>query len=215
MTIWNILRPFWYNLCMAFRYSLWSFGTFLRFGMFGPRKIWQPWVIKHLEPEFSRFLSPANFFPPFFPLLRGNYPKFCKKSSLLNSLCCLMWPFWCICCFWLSNHVRFEIGNYLQCKKDIRFRLHTGLLQTRCLHLVSETFCISATFLLQRFIFRFPVKTDSEKSENLQRHEKKFRLVIQTLHRHFVVAFLANSSLRVIRVARWYNFIPKKLEIFC
>jgi hypothetical protein len=27
---------------MAFWYSLWSFDIFLRFGMFGPRKIWQP-----------------------------------------------------------------------------------------------------------------------------------------------------------------------------
>jgi hypothetical protein len=29
---------------MAFWYSLWSFGIFLRFGMFGLRKIWQPWA---------------------------------------------------------------------------------------------------------------------------------------------------------------------------
>jgi hypothetical protein len=35
MTIWNIFMAFWY--------SLWSFGIFLRFGVFGPRKIWQPW----------------------------------------------------------------------------------------------------------------------------------------------------------------------------
>jgi hypothetical protein len=27
---------------MAVWYSLWSFGIFSRFGMFGPRKIWQP-----------------------------------------------------------------------------------------------------------------------------------------------------------------------------
>jgi hypothetical protein len=42
MTIWNILRSKGYNF--------WSFGIvfglwvyFFRFGMFGPRKIWQPW----------------------------------------------------------------------------------------------------------------------------------------------------------------------------
>jgi hypothetical protein len=28
---------------MAFWDSSWSFGTFSRFGMFGSRKIWQPW----------------------------------------------------------------------------------------------------------------------------------------------------------------------------
>jgi hypothetical protein len=33
----------WYIKYMAFWYSLWSFGIFLRCGMFGPRKIWQPW----------------------------------------------------------------------------------------------------------------------------------------------------------------------------
>jgi hypothetical protein len=27
---------------MAILYSLWSFSMFFRFGMFGPRKIWQP-----------------------------------------------------------------------------------------------------------------------------------------------------------------------------
>jgi hypothetical protein len=29
---------------VAVWYSLWSFGIFSRFGMFGPRKIWQPCI---------------------------------------------------------------------------------------------------------------------------------------------------------------------------
>jgi hypothetical protein len=29
---------------MAVWYNMWSFGLFFRFGMFGPRKIWQPWM---------------------------------------------------------------------------------------------------------------------------------------------------------------------------
>jgi hypothetical protein len=29
-------------LCIAVCYSFWSFGIFFPFGMFGPRKIWQP-----------------------------------------------------------------------------------------------------------------------------------------------------------------------------
>jgi hypothetical protein len=33
---------------MAFWYSVWSFGIFLRFGMFGRRKIWQPWNSQYL-----------------------------------------------------------------------------------------------------------------------------------------------------------------------
>jgi hypothetical protein len=32
----------WYNSWPFGIHSLWSFGIFLRFGMFGPRKIWQP-----------------------------------------------------------------------------------------------------------------------------------------------------------------------------
>jgi hypothetical protein len=28
---------------MAVWYNLWSLGIFSRFGIFGPRKIWQPW----------------------------------------------------------------------------------------------------------------------------------------------------------------------------
>jgi hypothetical protein len=28
---------------------LWSFGIFFRFGLFGPRKIWQPWTYNHSE----------------------------------------------------------------------------------------------------------------------------------------------------------------------
>jgi hypothetical protein len=28
----------------AIWYSLWSFGIFFRCGMFGPSKIWQPWL---------------------------------------------------------------------------------------------------------------------------------------------------------------------------
>jgi hypothetical protein len=39
MTIWNILRPF--GIIYSRLYSLWSFSIFSRFGMFGPRKIWQ------------------------------------------------------------------------------------------------------------------------------------------------------------------------------
>jgi hypothetical protein len=45
MTIWNMLR-----------YNLWPFGIvrghlvyFLRFGMFGPRKIWQPCDEQHQQ----------------------------------------------------------------------------------------------------------------------------------------------------------------------
>jgi hypothetical protein len=48
MTIWNILRPTGI-IFTANWYNLWPFGIvcghlvyFLRFGMFGPRKIWQP-----------------------------------------------------------------------------------------------------------------------------------------------------------------------------
>jgi hypothetical protein len=44
MTIWTILRPF--------GIAFWLFGIvcghlvyFLRFGMLGPRKIWQPWFL--------------------------------------------------------------------------------------------------------------------------------------------------------------------------
>jgi hypothetical protein len=47
MNIWNILRPF--GIFTAIWYNLWPFGIvcdhlvyFLRFGMFGPIKIWQP-----------------------------------------------------------------------------------------------------------------------------------------------------------------------------
>jgi hypothetical protein len=54
MTIGNILWPlgisydhweYFYGhlvLFMLICYSFWSFGIFSRFGMFGPRKIWQP-----------------------------------------------------------------------------------------------------------------------------------------------------------------------------
>jgi hypothetical protein len=41
---WYIFRPFWYNewpfdIVCAVWCSLWSFGIFLRFGMFGPRNM--------------------------------------------------------------------------------------------------------------------------------------------------------------------------------
>jgi hypothetical protein len=49
---WSMLVYFWpfvifYGHCAyftAFWSSLWSFGIFSQFGMFGPRKIWQPWL---------------------------------------------------------------------------------------------------------------------------------------------------------------------------
>jgi hypothetical protein len=40
--------PFVYNLC-SFRIVCGNWVYFLRFGLFGPRKIWQPWVKVHLH----------------------------------------------------------------------------------------------------------------------------------------------------------------------
>jgi hypothetical protein len=42
---------------MAVWYTFWSFGTFPHFGMFGPRKIWQPWK---REREIKRFFQIAK-----------------------------------------------------------------------------------------------------------------------------------------------------------
>jgi hypothetical protein len=42
----------WYIFSIWF--SLWSFGTFSRFGMFEPRKIWQPW---------TRLVNPWHYVP--------------------------------------------------------------------------------------------------------------------------------------------------------
>jgi hypothetical protein len=45
---------------MDIRYNLWPFGTvcgylvyFLRYGMFGPRKIWQPWLQRRRCKDFQ------------------------------------------------------------------------------------------------------------------------------------------------------------------
>jgi hypothetical protein len=38
------ITAIWYNL-QPFAISLWPFGIFFHFGMFGPRKIWQPCAV--------------------------------------------------------------------------------------------------------------------------------------------------------------------------
>jgi hypothetical protein len=42
VTIWNILRPFGIGIVWQFGIVCGNLAYFSRFGMFGPRKIWQP-----------------------------------------------------------------------------------------------------------------------------------------------------------------------------
>jgi hypothetical protein len=48
---------FFCHLVMAVWYSFWSFGTFSRFDMFGPRRIWQPCVQPTVSQPFIFFLT--------------------------------------------------------------------------------------------------------------------------------------------------------------
>jgi hypothetical protein len=50
MTIWNILRPFG-KICGFLVLVCGHSVHFLRFGMFGPRKIWQPCPVTKVMPE--------------------------------------------------------------------------------------------------------------------------------------------------------------------
>jgi hypothetical protein len=51
LPIWNILRPFWYIL-LQFGIVCGNLVYFSRFGMSGPRKIWQPCCTKISKKNF-------------------------------------------------------------------------------------------------------------------------------------------------------------------
>jgi hypothetical protein len=62
MTICNLLH-------MAIGHNVWQFGVvcrhllyFYHFGMFGPRKIWQPWLLYNSKESAAGFLNVRNAF---------------------------------------------------------------------------------------------------------------------------------------------------------
>jgi hypothetical protein len=63
----------WYNLWPFCIHSLWSFAIyFSHFGMFGPRKIWQPW------PAFRS--EGAEFMSDYWTQLSTSFPRANKQE---------------------------------------------------------------------------------------------------------------------------------------
>jgi hypothetical protein len=78
MTFWNILRPFGLHNLQPFGVLCGHLVYFFRFGMFGPRKLWQPWLHTILRLLFHPLAKKT-----IVKMLR---PMFFKEFSVLGKM---------------------------------------------------------------------------------------------------------------------------------
>jgi hypothetical protein len=82
MTIWNILRPFGIPNLWPFVINCGRLVYFSRFGMFGPRKIWQPCVRRlHYRVICTLNLSPLSSLPNGLTVEQCDQTRLCKVAQ--------------------------------------------------------------------------------------------------------------------------------------
>jgi hypothetical protein len=114
MTIWLILLPF--VIFYGSMYSVCHLLYFSHFGMFGPRKIWQPWLAQNHFKSMGCNLKPST-------------------ASVFSRLCLTFWKTWVIASFAVSSRVArcFQVQHTKTGKNNIKMPTNLPNCQNICI----------------------------------------------------------------------------------